>query len=218
MAEIKTNDIQEVKNPSAENYKQIVPEKGTIMQEAKDFWHKYFDSESKTSALDTKKEKEYYDDNGNLYRTGDHLEPNTRFEINGYYYETDRKGRIVCAEGKLHMGDSESALNMEDVKSKKGQDYKESDDRGHLIGHRFGGSDKLENLVPMDAKLNQGDFKKVENKLAAAVKSGDDVRLKVEPVYKGDSNRPTEFRVSYSISVDKEIVVFKNGSGGKNNA
>ena len=35
----------------------------------------------------------------------------------------------------------------------------------------------------MDAKLNQGDFVKLENTLADAVKDGADVKLKVEPVY-----------------------------------
>lgn len=34
MAEIKHNDIQEVKNPSVENYNKIVPENGTNMQKA----------------------------------------------------------------------------------------------------------------------------------------------------------------------------------------
>jgi len=45
------------------------------------------------------------------------------------------------------------------------------------------------------------------------VKDGADVRMKVEPVYSGDSNRPDEFRVSYTIDGDKEVVVFKNRSG-----
>lgn len=67
-------------------------------------------------------------------------------------------------------------------------------------------------MVAGDSKLNQGDYAKLENSLAEAVKDGADVRMKVEPVYSGDSNRPDEFRVSYTIDGDKEVVVFKNGS------
>ena len=89
----------------------------------------------------------------------------------------------------------------------------DSDDRGHLIADRFNGSGELENLVPMEGKLNKGDYAKLEGTLADAVKDGADVRMKVEPVYSGDSNRPDEFRVSYTIDGDKEVVIFKNRSG-----
>ena len=113
------------------------------------------------------------------------------------------------------MRDPSYERDMEDVRKIDGQEYKSTDDRGHLIGHQFDGSDKLENLVPMDAKLNQGDFVKLENTLADAVKDGADVKLKVEPVYEGDSARPAEFRVTYSIDGDKDTVVFKNESEAK---
>ena len=104
---------------------------------------------------------------------------------------------------------------MEDVWKIGGQEYRAEDDRGHMIAYRFGGSGRLENLVPMDEKLNRVDFKKLENTLADAVKDGAEVKLKVEPVYEGDSKRPSEFRVSYSIDGDKDVVVFKNGSEAK---
>jgi TPR repeat protein len=51
-----------------------------------------------------------------------------------------------------------------------------------------------------------------EKSLAEAVKDGADVRLKVEPKYEGDSARPSEFKVSYTIDGDKEVVVFRNES------
>ena len=156
--------------------------------------------------------KEYYDDNGIKYRDGDFLLPNTRFEVRGYQYETDDKGRVISAEGQLRMKDQRYERDMEDVRKIEGQEYKTTDDRGHLIGHQFDGSDRLENLVPMDAKLNQGDFFKLEKTLADAVKDGADVKLKVEPIYESDSSRPCEFRVTYIIDGDKDVVVFKNES------
>ena len=177
--------------------------KGLDSQEQKDY--------NKSDVNKTKKgAKEYCDDNGTKYREGDSLLPNTQFEVRGYRYKTDEQGRVVSAEGQLRRRDPSYTRKMEDVRSIDGQEYKTTDDRGHLIGHRFDASDKLENLVPMDAKLNQGDYVKLENTLAAAVKDGADVRLKVEPVYEGGFTRPSKFRITYSIDGDKDTVVFKN--------
>ena len=67
--------------------------------------------------------------------------------------------------------------------------------------------------LSVEGKLNKGDYAKLEDTLAEAVKDGADVRLKVEPVYEGDAVRPTEFRVSYSIDGEKDVIVFKNRSG-----
>ena len=209
-SEIGKSEVNEVKNPSTENFKNIKPEHETSPKEVDDFWKAEFHNQAEHNTA-----KEYYDDNGTKYREGDSLLPNTQFEVRGYQYETDEQGRVVSAEGQLRMRAPSYGRNMEDVRKIDGQEYKSTDDRGHLIGHQFDGSDKLENLVPMDAKLNQGDFVKLENTLADAVKDGADVKLKVEPVYEGDSTRPTEFRVTYSIDGDKDAVVFKNESEAK---
>ena len=220
-SEIGNNEVNEVRNTSAENFRNIKPEKGMTSQEADNFWESEFHDQAEqakaqeTATVGNTGETEYYDDNGTKYREGDSLLPNTQFEVRGYQYETDDQGRVISAEGQLRMRDPSYEREMEDVRKMDGQEYKTTDDRGHLIGHQFDGSDKLENLVPMDAKLNQGDFVKLENTLADAVKDGTDVRLKVEPVYEGDSSRPSEFRVTYSIDGDKDVVVFKNESEAK---
>lgn len=155
--------------------------------------------------------KEYFDDNGNKYREGNELLPNNNYEINGYSYETDDKGRIVSAEGKLYIAEktphnNEKVNQMDEYKT----DYLDTDDKGHLIGHQFGGSDKLENLVPMNKEINQQDYNKLECSLADAVKSGADVNLKVEPVYGDDSSRPSSFKVTTTIDGEKSVTVFKN--------
>ncbi len=168
------------------------------------------DEQSEIFEEDELKGKKYEDDNGNVYRIGNCLAPNITYVVNGYSYKTDDKGRIVSASGKLRMRDKNYDREMETVRKIDGQEYREDDDRGHLIAHQFGGSDKLENLVPMNRTLNQIDYKKVEDTLASAVQDGADVRLEVKPIYENDSARPTEFVISYSIDDDKTIVIFKN--------
>ena len=207
--EIINNESIEVKDPSLENYRKIQPEKETSTNDVNSYWDSEFQNVAEVYSHEAG-QKEYYDDNGKLYREGDHLLPNTEYEVNGYKYNTDSEGRIVSAEGKLRMRDTDYVRDMEDVKSIEGQKYRQGDDRGHLIGHQFGGSDRLENLVPMDAKLNHWDFYKVEKTLSDAIKDNADVKLKVEPIYNDDSTRPSEFKVSYSIDGDRETVVFKN--------
>lgn len=206
------------KNPSLENYKNIKPEGKQTTKEVNDFWKGEFQKEADVAKAESGSEMgthEYRDDNGVKYREGDNLIPDNEYEVRGYKYKTDSEGRIVEASGKLKMRDPDYERDMENVRHKEGQEYKDTDDRGHLIGHQFGGSDRLENLVPMDAKLNQGDFVKLETTLADAVKDGADVNLKVEPVYEGDSARPSEFRVTYCIDGDKDVIVFRNESEAK---
>ena len=153
----------------------------------------------------------YYDVNGNIYRVDNDLVPNNQYEINGYKYETDENGRIISAEGDLHLKDRDGRLPIKDSIEDVGKgDQKATDDRGHLIGDQFDGSNGLENLVPQDSNINRNDFKNFENELAKEVKDGNTVNLKVEPVYDGDSHRPSDIVVTYSIDGEESVRVFPN--------
>ena len=191
--EIKTNDSQEIKNPNLENYKEIKPQSDMSYVGAKDYWDNTFktsdggDSDSQVEYIG-EESQEYRDDNGNLYRQGIDLVPNNEYTINDYHYKTDDQGRITEASGKLHM-------------KNRG---------GHLIGDQFDGSNGLENMVPQDAKINQNDFRNFENQLADKVKAGSDVRVRIEPIYEGDSHRPDALAVSYSIDGKQGTRVFPN--------
>lgn len=210
MGEIANSDVKDVKPQNAENYQKMKPEKEMTMNERNEATKEEFDKASES--------KEYFDDNGNKYREGDNLMPDNKFEVNGYTYKTDDQGRVISAKGQLRLEDHEKLRNTGDMDSRsvvgKGEMLK-TDDRGHLIAYIFGGSDGMENLSQMDAHLNKSDYKKMENTLADAVKDGADVRLKVEPVYEGDSIRPSEFRATYMIDGEKTVVVFKNESEAK---
>lgn len=156
--------------------------------------------------------KRYFDDNGNMYRNGDDLLPNNKYEINGYNYETDDKERITSVEGKLYIKDREERLTIKDSIETIGKgDQKEGDDRGHLIGDRFNGSNGLENMIPQDADINRKDYRNFENELAKEVKDGKEVYVKIEVIYSEDSRRPEALVVNYSIDGKESTRVFKNG-------
>ena len=133
------------------------------------------------------------------------------FQKLGYTYKTDELGRIVSVEGRLHMKDREGRLPIKDSIEDIGKgDQKEGDDRGHLVGDQFDGSNGLENMVPQDANINRNDFKNFENELAKEVKDGKDVKVKIEPVYEGDSRRPSAIVVTYSIDGEENVRIFPN--------
>ena len=165
--------------------------------------------------------KQYYDDNGKLYRVDNELVANSEYSINGYDYKTDEQSRIISARGKIQTKNHEGRPPIEDSMENIGRgDQKKTDDRGHLIADRFNGGNGLENLIPMDSELNRkgGDYYKLEDYMADAVASGADVYAEINVVYDGDSARPSEFRITVLVDGEKEIYVFKNEGGNSNDA
>ena len=134
------------------------------------------------------------------------LKPNENYDANGYSYETDKLGRITRCEG---------TLRLEDGKRNTAHQV-----RGHLIGRRFGGSEKVDNLVPMDSHVNGVEYKELEDDWAAELDKGSTVDVKIQCRYSGDSSRPTDFIVKYKIT-DKdgfernETKRIHNQEGGK---
>ena len=148
------------------------------------------------------------DDDGNVFKNNGKIKADAVFKVNGYEYETDHLGRTIRAEGRLELNESQrKTINEDNV---GGEDKKDTDDRGHLIADRFGGSNKIENLVPMDANLNRGEYKKIENLWADAISDGKNVEVKVEPIYEGDSRRPSFFDISYSINGEERVTSLIN--------
>ncbi|MGY5484127.1 DNA/RNA non-specific endonuclease [Paenibacillus sp. ALE2] len=132
---------------------------------------------------------------------------------NGHTYRTDDKGRLVSAEGKLELGEAKRNNHAQRVAGR--EDRLPDDEGGHLIASIFKGSGSLDNLVPMNGNLNKGEWKKVENSWARALEAGEEVKVKIKPIYSGDSQRPVSFEIKYSIDgIMQNPVKFKNIPGG----
>ena len=143
----------------------------------------------------------------NIEKTADLPDKHERIEINGYTYIKDELGRTISAEGKLRIDPVERDQNAQ-LKA-GGNDRLETDNGGHLIANRFGGEGD-ENLVAQDEILNKGPYKRLESEWAKAVENSNEVYVKVEPEYRGESERPDKFRVSYTINGEKHKRVFTN--------
>lgn len=166
-------------------------------------------NEAENLGIDSKGEVQYKtDDSGKIYSKNGELLPNNTYELNGYKYTTDEKGRIIKVEGNLQLPESKPRQKLPDI-----PDRKSTDDRGHLIAHEFGGDDTEGNLVPMDSEVNQrGEYRKLEQELRKLKNEGHDVNVTIEPQYEGDSKRPTEFIVSYDVDGEHYEKVIKNES------
>lgn len=226
----KAADCSDVKmsQPEDTEFRKIKPEGDMTFQEAQKIMDELLIGETEESgeALVAEQKnprveerdgvKYYYDDKGKLYRTGNDLTPDSEYEINGYRYKTDDRGRILSAEGKLHLKDREGRLPIKDSMDIIGKgDQKQGDERGHLIGDQFDGSNGMENMIPQDADINGKDFRNFENELAKEAKDGKEVKVKVEPVYDGDSRRPLAIAVTYKIDGEEGIRIFPNHKEAK---
>ncbi|MBW3775644.1 filamentous hemagglutinin N-terminal domain-containing protein [Aeromonas veronii] len=140
-------------------------------------------------------------------------EPNTIYKVDGNkVYQTDSLGRVEKVESSLSLTKNDRNTYQQCVTGKCGIS---GDEGGHLIASVFNGPGERLNLLPMNANLNKGAWKKMENAWASALKEGKSVSVKIEPIYNGSSVRPDRFTVRYSIGGDRPAIIdFKNSPGG----
>lgn len=113
------------------------------------------------------------DDNGTIYlKDGEH-EPNTTYELNGNIYTTDEQGRIIRCEATPER----SPENPRDVNAQlqAGGEYRRLNDQGrHIVGRDMNGDGGIGNPVAMDFRINQSDYKCMENDIKDALDEGSD--------------------------------------------
>lgn len=155
-------------------------------------------------------EKVQTDDNGKIYLKNGKLLSNCEYQLNGYKYKTDKYGRpkIVIADPLIL---NEGTRDEKAQREVGGNDRKPNDHGGHLIANIFGGNGGFGNLIAMKQELNQGEYKKMENDLAKAIKEGKNVSVSIEVIYDdNDTQRPSVIKVTYTIDGEKFKKTFNN--------
>jgi WXG100 family type VII secretion target len=139
------------------------------------------------------------------------LKPNTTYTRNGHEYMTDSAGRTNRVTGELTLGDAPRTAHQTEV----GRMGLPSDEGGHLIGNRFGGTPEGVNLVPQNMNLNRGNWKTMENEWDRALQEGKKVTVDIRVIYpSGNSSRPDHFVVKYTIDGQSYQKFFRNKPGG----
>lgn len=156
---------------------------------------------------------ELCDDNGNIYSIGGKLQPNMTYELNGNVYTTDDNGRIISCEAKP-VRTPENPRDNEAQRQAGGEDRRPNDQGGHIVGRDMNGDGGIGNLVAMDSKINQSDYKRMENDIKAAFDEGKDVTTKTEMTYSSDSKRPDKIIVTVTVDGKDTIYKFDNNLDG----
>ena len=76
------------------------------------------------------------------------------------------------------------------------------------------GDSGIGNLVAMDSKINQSDYKRMENDIKAALDEGNDVTTKTQITYSGDSERPDNITVAVTADGKDTVYKFDNNLDG----
>lgn len=153
------------------------------------------------------------DDRGEIYSADGELYPNDSYELNGNIYTTDENGRIIDVQAKP-IPTPENERNEDAQKNAGGDDRREGDQGGHIVSRDTGGDGGEGNLVAMDSKINQSDYKRMENDIKKSLAEGKDVSTHTEISYSGDSRRPDIVKVTVTVDGKETIYTFDNNIDG----
>ena len=116
-------------------------------------------------------------------------------KVDDYSYFTDEAGRVnkVSGELKLETKDRNIYQQGKAVEIKDG--ITGEDQGGHIIARIFNGPGEQINYIPQNAKLNNGEWKSMENTLKKALEAGKKVEVDIKIVYNkaNSSKRPEKF-------------------------
>lgn len=82
---------------------------------------------------------------------------------------------------------------------------------------RWGGDSGPGNLVAMDARINQSDYKRMETDVKDAKAEGKEVTMEGDLTHTGDSERPDTITVEVTIDGKKTVYKFDNNMDGRLN-
>ncbi len=123
-----------------------------------------------------------------------------KYKEGDYSYLESEAGK--SAWGSLELTD-DGVRNAYAQRMAGGEFREDTDDGGHLIGARFGGSPELENIDAQNRGLNRGGYKTLENEWASKLENGDKVFVNVDTYKSNASDRPDAY-MGYTITEDTE--------------
>ena len=146
------------------------------------------------------------DDNGDIYCIDGKLQPNATYEPNGNIYTTDDNERIISCEARPIRSPENPRENEAQLQA-GGADRRPNDQGGHIVGRDMNGDSGIGNLVAMDSKINQSDYKRMENDIKSTLDEGKDVTTKTEITYNDVSQRPDKIIVT--VIADEKGTIYK---------
>jgi len=137
--------------------------------------------------------------------------PSMTFYVDGVFiFKTDSLGRTIGTIENLHSAKNIGRGGHSSFdKITFSKDGKISDVGGHIIANNVNGPSEAINIVPMDSSFNNsGDWKSMEKMIQNAFYYKNEIRVKKELFYPGDSKRPNKITVNILIDGEESNYLF----------
>ena len=113
-------------------------------------------------------------------------------------------GKSVCGFAR-YVPVEERHRDLIAQKEAGGEDRRANDQGGDLLAIAMGGRSVAENLVPMNARLNQSEYKSLELDLIRKLKAGDDIYVEISAINKdAESERPDHILYNWVSHSNKD--------------
>ena len=131
--------------------------------------------------------------------------PLMTYHVDGaFIFKTDSLGRTVSSIENLHSArniDRRGHSSFDEITFAK--DGKATDVGGHIVANNVNGPTEAINIVPMDSSFNNsGEWKSMEKMIQDAFYYKNEVQVKKELFYPGESKRPN--KITVNILIDGE--------------
>ena len=127
------------------------------------------------------------------------------YHVDGaFIFKTDSLGRTISSLENLHSArniDRRGHSSFDEITLAK--NGKATDVGGHIVANNVNGPTEAINIVPMDSSFNNsGEWKSMEKKIQDAFYYKNEVQVKKELFYPGESKRPN--KITVNILIDGE--------------
>lgn len=130
------------------------------------------------------------------FGTATGLPADATIDHGNFRYLTDDRGRVIEATGTLQQEKADrQRKDAGYIRAMIPEGF--NDQAGHLFAAARGGPGDHWNMVPQDANLNHGEWRKMENGWKDALDRGP-VEVAIAMSYDGDDLRPYAFHVEYT--------------------
>ena len=147
-----------------------------------------------------------YDDKSHFVKINriEYLKSNIQYNIDGTLYSTDKQSRIykVIRKDNLILSNAKRN-NYAQRKVVELYGIKDKDQGGHIIGRQFGGFPNIDNLIPINKKLNIGEMKNTEMEWRENIINGYEINdIIIDISYTYTNTRPYIITIDYNIEKD----------------
>lgn len=132
-------------------------------------------------------------------------------ERNEYRFEIDDQNRTRRISGEITLNPNQGRSPAAQLAA-GGGDRRENDHGGHYIARRFNGPTEAFNHFAQDGSFNRSEYAKLENQWEREKRLRKQVRVKIVPVFEGNSQRPSALNVWFWIDGHMESQKLSNKS------